>query len=282
MSFFEWDENMSVGVPLVDDDHRLLVSLVNQLHDSVGDREEREVLGSVLDTLLDYTVFHFQREEKVMEAAGYPGLEAHRHQHNDLTDKVRALQKSYAAGSPDVVGVAVLDFVKTWLVEHILGHDRAFAPMVRDNLASQRAAEEVPRIRGAKPAKAGFDWTKVKVLLIDDNVNFRRVTRTILQTVHVAEVQEAANGAEALELMMDFLPDVILCDWQMDEMDGMEFVRRLRTSRTAKVPPVIMLTGFGDDASREEAAKLGLAEFIEKPVTARGLLMAVARVVGGG
>jgi hemerythrin-like metal-binding protein len=280
MAFFDWDESLSVGIALVDEDHRQLIDLVNQLHDGMGANEEKAIVGTVLNALADYVVYHFKREERVMAACGYADLERHRSQHEAFADQVQRWERHYREDRSAADSQKLLVFLKDWLARHISREDRAFAPSVAGHeKAATEAAERVPRLNRAA-RDGGLDWRRMRVMVVDDNVNFRRVTRTILQSVQVAEIEEAENGAEARALMHEFLPDVVLCDWRMEEMDGIAFVRSVREGggKCAGVP-IIMMTGFGDDDFRLEALSAGVTEFMEKPITARGVLLSVARAM---
>lgn len=128
MPLITWQDSYSVGVPLIDDDHRLLVSLINQLDDAIQGGQGRDVVGSVLNVLEEYTRGHFGREERLMEKAGYPDLVPHRREHHKLTDQVRAIVERYHAGPDETLDADVLAFLKTWLTGHILGVDMKYAP----------------------------------------------------------------------------------------------------------------------------------------------------------
>lgn len=288
MAFITWNESLSVGVPLVDDDHKILIELINQLEDGVGDNEETAVLGTVLDALIDYTVYHFAREEKVMEACGFPEMNDHVGEHRDLTSRVRGIQRRFRDGDHDALGKETLDFLKDWLTHHILKSDMAYRRFAEDNEAAVEAAEQVPRLRPDKgqevdedqKAVGAFDWSRLNALIIDDNPNFRRVARTILDSVRSNSVWEAVNGAEGLEILKDFDVDVVLCDWRMSGMDGIEFVSRLRAQ--GNTVPVIMMSGYGDEAFAERARAAGVDNFLEKPITARSVLVSIAKAVPSG
>ena len=83
MSYVTWQNWMSVGVPLVDSDHQVLVSLINQVHSCMESGQEYTVLASVLHSLADYTDYHFSEEEKLIRqwalhgTHGAPHLQAH-------------------------------------------------------------------------------------------------------------------------------------------------------------------------------------------------------------
>ncbi len=289
MSFMEWSDSMSVGVAEVDTDHKLLLSLINQLYDSVGDAEEKATLGSVINTLVDYTIYHFSREEKIMEACNYPGLEKHIKIHRALTDQVVDIRDRFITSPDDVIGDDVLDFLKEWLKTHILRQDMEYRPYVEGNDAVAEAAKSVRPMQmieydgGGRKREKSFDWTRIKVMIVDDNENFRNISRTILRAARVSQIEEHSNASDALARLEDYCPDVILCDWHMDEMDGMGFMQKLRAGSMGVVCdiPVVMMTGYGADGFEQKARAAGVNEFIEKPIMPRTLLKVVARAVIG-
>ncbi len=121
----EWSEQLSVGVKSVDEDHRKLVTLVNELFSAcfvgVGD----EAVSAILTEVIDYTQYHFTHEEDFLREHASPALEAHAEEHRRLTEQVLAIaQQGVSALSEDV-----LLFLRDWLTQHILGTDKAsFAP----------------------------------------------------------------------------------------------------------------------------------------------------------
>lgn len=132
MALITWQDSYSVGVELIDSDHQLLVSLINQLDDAMKEGGGRDTVGSVLNVLLEYTETHFGREELLMEKAGYPELTPHRREHVKLTTQVRQIVDRFNGGDSSSLDAEVLDFLKTWLTGHILGVDRKYAPYVKD------------------------------------------------------------------------------------------------------------------------------------------------------
>ncbi len=128
MPLIIWTETMSVGVESIDTDHKFMVSLINRLKDAVDADEDRAAVGSVLNALLDYTVYHFGREEALMAAVEYPELDTHRRLHAELADRVKAIRADYTERQDAEIGVEVLAFLKSWLVRHILGDDMDLRP----------------------------------------------------------------------------------------------------------------------------------------------------------
>lgn len=123
-----WTDAMSVGNPVLDRDHRVLIGLVNQLS-LPANREDRIVLEFVLDELLDYTVAHFSREEEYLREILFPDYERHRIIHHQLADKLIAIRANFLAGKQDI-GEDMAVFVGDWLRDHILREDQAYVENV--------------------------------------------------------------------------------------------------------------------------------------------------------
>ena len=142
MSLIRWQDSFTIGVSFIDADHRVVVSLLNQLYDARQEGQTRDVVGSVLNVLIEYTINHFRREERLMELADYPDLAAHKQRHDYLAGQVQLFQQQYDAGRYAAVD-ELLDFLKNWLVEHIIGEDTRIWPWLgRAGLT----AEEQPDI----------------------------------------------------------------------------------------------------------------------------------------
>ena len=128
MPLMTWNDKMSVGVALLDNDHKKLVSMLNQLFDAINSGQGKESLGTILDGLVDYTKIHFANEERLFVQTSYPDSIAHKKEHDDLTRQVVDLQTKYKAGVTGTLSLEVMTFLKTWLVNHIQGNDRKYMP----------------------------------------------------------------------------------------------------------------------------------------------------------
>jgi two-component system, chemotaxis family, chemotaxis protein CheY len=120
-----------------------------------------------------------------------------------------------------------------------------------------------------------------KILIVDDEFYMRKVIRTLLLSVGVTDVHDAPDGASGLVAIGALDPDVVILDWQMDGMNGPEFVRRVRAPDRISFPnvPIIMLTGHGEHSRVVEAMRLGVHEFLVKPVSATALYERLASVL---
>ena len=122
---------MSVGVKAADDDHKKLIGLLNRLYEAMKSGQGREVVGKVLDDLINYTKFHFAREEDYFAKTGYPAVE-HMKDHRELVKQAEKLQSRYKNGEP-ALSIETLDFLKDWLTIHIQGTDKQYSSYLNAN-----------------------------------------------------------------------------------------------------------------------------------------------------
>jgi two-component system chemotaxis response regulator CheY len=111
------------------------------------------------------------------------------------------------------------------------------------------------------------------VLVVDDDVGMRRVVRTMLTRMGVRVIHEAADGPTGLNTIRNQAVDVVIFDWEMPGLNGIDFMRMLRSPDTFPKPavPVIMLTGHSEYALVIEAIRVGVNEFLLKPVSCKAL-----------
>jgi two-component system, chemotaxis family, chemotaxis protein CheY len=120
-----------------------------------------------------------------------------------------------------------------------------------------------------------------KVLIVDDEFYIRKIIRTLLLSMGTSDVHDVPDGASGLSAISALDPDVVILDWQMAGMNGPEFVRRLRAPDAFAFPnvPIIMLTGHGEHSRVVEAIRLGVHEFLVKPVSGKALHERLASVL---
>jgi CheY-like chemotaxis protein len=123
----------------------------------------------------------------------------------------------------------------------------------------------------AKALAARFATTKA--LVVDDEHYMRKVVRTLLMSIGLRTIYEAADGPAGLEIIRTMAPDVVILDWEMPGLDGADFVRMVRSPSTFPFPdvPIIMLTGHGQRSRVIEAVQIGVNEFLLKPVSSKAL-----------
>lgn len=131
MDYFQWSDALSVGNSLIDQDHKELVNLVNELHQAVQDGKGSDTLGSILQALFTYTHEHFQREELLMEHINYADMAAHLDQHKKLIEQVVVLQDAFERGRVEVANNTA-ELLRYWLTHHIMRTDRKLSVAIAE------------------------------------------------------------------------------------------------------------------------------------------------------
>ena len=118
-----------------------------------------------------------------------------------------------------------------------------------------------------------FQIQQLCVLVIDDNAFMRKMVRSLLANIGVKKVYEAPDGIAGLDMIRAMSPDVVILDWEMPLLNGPELVRIVRSSGVFPLPdiPIIMLTSHGERKRIVEAVRIGVNEFLCKPVSAKAL-----------
>lgn len=125
MAFIDWSNNLSVDIKGLDDQHKKLIDLINQLNEAMKVGKGKDVIGKVLASLIDYTKYHFGTEEKLMQTHSYPSYIIHKKAHDDLTKQALDLQKKLEAGNLAIT-IEVMGFLKDWLSKHIMSTDKQY------------------------------------------------------------------------------------------------------------------------------------------------------------
>jgi two-component system, chemotaxis family, chemotaxis protein CheY len=116
------------------------------------------------------------------------------------------------------------------------------------------------------------------ILIVDDDASMRTLTRRMLSRMGIANLAEAEGGAQALRLLEAAPVDLVICDWNMPAMSGMELFARARSLRPDLV--FLMLTGRADAESQAAARQAGVAAFMVKPISAPDLKAQIAHLLG--
>ncbi len=277
MALVRWSNRFELGVPFIDADHRVLVDLLNRMHDASRADGDLTDIGGILSALVDYTRYHFAREERAQAAAKYPDIADHRLQHARLTGEAKRLFAAFRA-DPGAVEVGdVVDFLSDWLMDHILFHDMAIKPYLLANLEAVTAAEGVnyAGLMAGGAAADEVDWASLSILAVEDSKPFGNVLVAILKAIGVGSVELTATVGEGLEAAASRRFDLIFADWRMNGEDGLDFVHRIRSAGVTA--PVVMLTGYADESLEAAREGLAISEWLQKPVTSAELMACISR-----
>lgn len=123
MAYFEWADDMVIDQGAIDEDHKNLVNLVNELHTATSVGKGQEVIERIMTDLITYTKEHLHREEQIMAAINFPNLERHKIGHQQFANKLNALQAQFEAGSI-IVASQLSTVLRDWLSLHIRRSDK--------------------------------------------------------------------------------------------------------------------------------------------------------------
>jgi len=123
---FRWDPSCSVNVAELDQQHQRLFRAVAELEHALRTGRADAMIDKMLGKVIEHTISHFDTEERLMEEHGFPGLAAHRHDHQLFAQKLAKFNLSNLAGRTDVAP-ALLVFLQEWLQDHILKTDKEYS-----------------------------------------------------------------------------------------------------------------------------------------------------------
>ena len=126
-----------------------------------------------------------------------------------------------------------------------------------------------------------YDLEQLNILLIEDDASMRALIRYMLYAFGISNIQTAQEGSKAYAELRHFPADIVLTDWVMEPLDGIDFTRMVRTAPDSPNPfvPIIMLTAHSSMERVIQARDSGVNEFLAKPVTAKGLYSRIATVI---
>ncbi|MFQ3295149.1 MAG: hemerythrin-like metal-binding protein [Natrialbaceae archaeon] len=137
MSFIEWsDDQFGVGIERVDEQHRRLFELLNELYEAMEEDEGEEAVGDVIAELEDYTYYHFEDEESYMDECGFADecegcFLAQENAHRGFEQEVSELRELYESDDA-AVQMQTLRFLRTWVAEHVAGMDQQIGTFMEE------------------------------------------------------------------------------------------------------------------------------------------------------
>ncbi len=131
MAFFQWEDSYSVKIKEIDDQHKVLVGMIAKLHEALSQGKGKDMMGVIVNELVDYSINHFSLEEKYMQTYGYPNYTSHKKEHYDFINKIDVFRSDFQAGKI-MLSLEVMNFLKDWLTKHIMGVDQQYSMFFRE------------------------------------------------------------------------------------------------------------------------------------------------------
>lgn len=129
MAFFEWNDQLSVGVKEMDDQHKKLIAIINELHAAMAARRASEITTGIIKSLIDYTKTHFSQEERFLQGINYPSLAAQKTSHVRFVERINQFKADYEKNQ-SISAPEVMLFLKNWLTGHIQHDDKQYGKFV--------------------------------------------------------------------------------------------------------------------------------------------------------
>lgn len=265
MEQLQWNERFSVGVSLIDHQHKQLFSIVNDLIVARENQQQQEVIEKILTEILAYTEYHFSSEEKLFRI--HPDYENHCLIHRNFVTEILELVDSYQSGNTRI-SKEILKFIIDWLKKHVLHTDLSLFRKL-----GYQSNDETDDLAHLLLEKQNSE----KILIVDDSPVIRaQLSRSLNREGF--EVLEAENGIEALKVY-DTCPDLrfIITDLQMPEMDGYELIQVIRQKQVHYIY-IIVITGMSESGTVIKALSRGANDILTKPIRSEELYL---RLQGG-
>lgn len=131
MPLVAWSQKYSVNVREMDEQHKALIGMINDLHDALKKGEGRRATTKTLQNMIEYAAMHFSLEENYMLRYDYPDFLRHREQHRSFVEHVLGFQRDLSEGRAEVP-LEVMKFLMDWLLEHIKHVDMKYSFFFND------------------------------------------------------------------------------------------------------------------------------------------------------
>lgn len=152
--FVIWTDNLSVGLKEFDEDHKRLVRILNELYSAVhcGDvKHSPDELEIALERLEMFTKSHFGREELLMTKTGFPGVEAHKREHQKFAAMVAEMAERFRGSTDPQHAQELVEALYTWVTHHIFEDDKQYSVHIHDPKVKRRYADIIEDFSGSGP-----------------------------------------------------------------------------------------------------------------------------------
>ena len=126
---------------------------------------------------------------------------------------------------------------------------------------------------------SNYNLEVLNVLVVDDDLNMHAIVKALLNAMQITKIKFCADVPNAFDTMYNSCPDIIITDWAMRPLDGLDFTRMVRKCNTPYVP-IILLTGHTESHLVAEARDAGVNEFLAKPISVKTLHSRIVSIIG--
>jgi len=132
MAHIIWDSSYSVNVKEIDKQHKQLIKIYNDLFEAMTQGKGNTILSNIINDLVNYTVYHFETEEKYFDEFKYIGRARHKQEHKDFVNKISDFKTKFDNGQ---VGISldIMNFLNKWIKNHIKVSDKKYSELFNKN-----------------------------------------------------------------------------------------------------------------------------------------------------
>ena len=132
MPVLKWNENLSVGIEEIDNQHKLLIGYINELQQGLQNHEDRENLGKIIKKLAVYATIHFAKEEELFDRYSYYDSKKHKKAHLKFELKISEFEDHFQRQKANL-SIEIIDFLSDWLKSHILLSDKKYCRFILES-----------------------------------------------------------------------------------------------------------------------------------------------------
>jgi hemerythrin-like metal-binding protein len=279
----KWNNNLSVGVDVIDNDHKKLFSLLRQIKEFIdsGKTPPIKAIEKLLSDLYAHTDLHFNREETLMKACGYPHYENHRHVHNMIRTQVKYYLDSYQDSKASLNLELLLGFMETWLIDHIGGMDKSYSTWMMDKEDLIDKANKMFEMTWKREGLYKEAGNKLKLLVVDDEEDICEAICT-----HAKRLEHDATYITEGEQFSHVYSDefkVVVLDLFMPNIDGIELIRYLADQNSKSA--IILMSGKDDSVLHSarilaESRGLNVVGVLNKPFNREDIHLLLSKIEG--
>jgi hemerythrin len=135
MSFISWKEEYELGISEIDEQHKKMLGIINELHDLMGQEEkaDQSQIDKIIKEMADYAMYHFKTEEKYFNLFSYEDTETHMTIHSQYAQKVSEWQSRYDAEKDQAIFFEIFNYLQDWWIWHICHTDRDYVSFFKAN-----------------------------------------------------------------------------------------------------------------------------------------------------
>lgn len=131
MDVIKWRSSFDTGIAEMDEEHRRIIDVINQLYRMLRGHEENGDLEGIYTILKEYSELHFEHEEELLRSNDYPDMKEQGDSHREFVEKLEEIREDLKANDPSVIP-GVYKYLREWWIGHIVESDKKYGPFLKE------------------------------------------------------------------------------------------------------------------------------------------------------